>query len=179
MVIPMLKGPSTIHIKSDIYKPILGLGLTYALFAVVITALPGTAFSVWAINDVRVSTAVVGLAFTVNTVVIILGQFFTVRWSRGHRRTRLTMMSTICYATGCILIYIAHYGGVHLVVLTELYGAFTLFGIGDTLLFPMIPALVNDLAPEKHRGRYNSSINFCWQAGSMVVLHRSQVSCSR
>lgn len=153
---------------SAVSKSLVGLGWAYGLFAVVITALPGSVFSVWAVNVVGVSTRIVGTAFTVNTSVIIVGQFVILRWLKGYRRTWLCICSALCYATGAALVYVARYHEVHWEVLTEVYGAFVLFGVGDTLLFPIIPALVNDLADAGKRGRYNSTINFCWQAASMV-----------
>jgi len=149
-------------------KVIVGLGLVYSLFAIVITALPGSAFSIWAVNDVGISTNVVGTVFTANTVAIIVGQFIVLRLFERYRRTRLATIAALSYAAGCISIYIARYAGTHILVDVEIYGGFILFALGDTLLFPVIPALANDLAPSGRRGSYNSVINAAWQVGSIV-----------
>lgn len=40
--------------------------------------------------------------------------------------------------------------------------------MGETLLQPSLYALVNDLAPDALRGRYNSVFNLSWQAGAIA-----------
>jgi MFS family permease len=150
------------------YRPLIALGVVYGLFAIIITALPGSAFSVWAVNKVGVPTNVVGIAVSISTFVVIFGQFFVLWYTKGYRRTRLSVLSAICYGLGVVSIYAAQFSAAHLLALGELYGAFVMFGVGDTFLFAVVPALVNDLAPVGQRGRYNSVINLCWQMGSMA-----------
>lgn len=38
-------------------------------------------------------------------------------------------------------------------------------GLGETALAPTMPALVNDLAPERLRGRYNGALALAWTSG--------------
>lgn len=47
-------------------------------------------------------------------------------------------------------------------------GGFVVFGIGETFLSPSVSPLVNDLAPDALRGRYNATVNLSWQAGTIV-----------
>jgi MFS family permease len=42
------------------------------------------------------------------------------------------------------------------------------FALGETLLQPTMPAIVNDLAPEHLRGRYNGLTSSCFQAASIL-----------
>jgi MFS family permease len=59
-------------------------------------------------------------------------------------------------------------------VLDELFGAAgfaltaMLFALGETMMSPTIPAIVNDLAPEELRGRYNAVHSLAWSAGHIV-----------
>jgi MFS family permease len=46
--------------------------------------------------------------------------------------------------------------------------AMVLFGLGETLLSPTVPAIVNDLAPERLRGRYNGAYSLAWTVGFIV-----------
>ena len=43
-----------------------------------------------------------------------------------------------------------------------------LFGLGETLWAPVAPAIVNDLAREDLRGRYNALQGMTWTVGSIV-----------
>jgi MFS family permease len=46
--------------------------------------------------------------------------------------------------------------------------AMILFASGETLLSPSLPALVNDLAPEDLRGRYNAAYTLSWSTGHIA-----------
>jgi MFS family permease len=50
-----------------------------------------------------------------------------------------------------------------------LIGALIIFGCDETLLSPSLTALVNDLAPERLRGRCNAVFNLGWQIGPIVA----------
>ncbi|HEX8780529.1 MAG TPA: MFS transporter, partial [Nocardioides sp.] len=57
-------------------------------------------------------------------------------------------------------------GGVAAAVL---FAAFMgVFGLGETMLQPTIPALVNDLAPDHSRGRYNAASSAAFQAAAVT-----------
>ena len=42
------------------------------------------------------------------------------------------------------------------------------FAIGETIWSPVLPALVNDLAPGHLRGRYNAVSSLAWNLGSVL-----------
>jgi MFS family permease len=42
------------------------------------------------------------------------------------------------------------------------------FGFGETFYQPTLPAMVNDLAPDHLRGRYNAVMSIAWQSASVV-----------
>jgi MFS family permease len=104
----------------------------------------------------EVSTQALGLAFAANTVVIVLLQLVVLHRIEGRRRTRIIGWMGLLWALSWLLL-----GGSGLVPGT--FGATMLvascasvFALGETLLQPTIPALVNDLAPDHLRGRYNA-----------------------
>ena len=45
-----------------------------------------------------------------------------------------------------------------------------IFDLGETLWAPVAHLLVNDLAPEQRRGRYNSSMSVEWSLSSIIGL---------
>jgi MFS family permease len=42
------------------------------------------------------------------------------------------------------------------------------FGFGETFFQPTLPAMVNDLAPDHLRGRYNAAMSISWQSASVA-----------
>jgi MFS family permease len=43
-----------------------------------------------------------------------------------------------------------------------------MFGLGETLWAPVAPAIVNDLAPEQLRGRYNALQGMTWTVAMII-----------
>jgi MFS family permease len=115
-----------------------------------------------------ISTQALGLAFAANTAVIVVLQLFVLQRIEGRRRTRvLVAMSAIwgasflaLGATGLVP------GTIAAAVLFGLCAA--VFGFGETFYQPTLPAMVNDLAPDHLRGRYNAAMSIAWQSASVV-----------
>jgi MFS family permease len=61
----------------------------------------------------------------------------------------------------------AVFSAVPLAVTSLLLGT-AVFALGETLWSPTFPALLNDLAPEALRGRYNALGSMSWQAAGVV-----------
>jgi MFS family permease len=115
-----------------------------------------------------ISTQALGLAFAANTAVIVVLQLFVLQRIEGRRRTRvLVLMSGIWGASFLAL------GATGLVpgtlVAAVLFGlCAAVFGFGETFYQPTLPAMVNDLAPDHLRGRYNAVMSIAWQSASVV-----------
>ena len=117
----------------------------------------------------EVSTRTVGFAFAANTAVIVVMQFFVLRRIEGHRRTRVflglvglwVLAWALLGATGSVRGTLAAAAGV--VVFH------VLFGLGETLLQPTVPAIVNDLASDLDRGRYNAVSGMAFQVGAITA----------
>ncbi|ADU46970.1 MFS transporter [Intrasporangium calvum] len=104
----------------------------------------------------QISTQGLGYAFAVNTLVIVLLQLFVLQRIEGKRRTRVAVVMAGTWAVAWSLL-----GATSIVpgtiVATVLLAACTgIFGLGETMLQPTTAAMVNDLAPDHLRGRYNA-----------------------
>jgi MFS family permease len=116
----------------------------------------------------EVSTQVIGLAFAVNTAVIVLLQFTVLTKISGHRRTRVIVVMAVVWAFSWLLL-----GGAGLVPASAMaaFGMLAFMGVfafGETLLQPTVPAIANDLASDHTRGRYNAISAGAFQGGAIA-----------
>ncbi len=116
----------------------------------------------------EVSTGVIGFAFAVNTFVIVACQFLVLRRISGHRRTRvLILMAAMWALSWCVLGLTGLVpGGAAAVAGVLLFHA--VFGFGETMLQPTVPAITNDMAPDHLRGRYNAVNAGAFQGGTIA-----------
>ena len=115
----------------------------------------------------EVSTRGLGVAFAGSTVVIVVLQLVVLRWIEGRRRTRvIALMATIWAASWMLLgatgLVSGTWGATMLVAACA-----SVFALGETLLQPTVPALVNDLATDRLRGRYNAASTAAFQAAQV------------
>lgn len=117
----------------------------------------------------EISTRGLGFAFAANTLVIVLLQLVVLQRIEGRRRTRVIAVMAAIWAAAWLLL-----GATGLVSGT--WGATMLvaacasvFGVGETLLQPTVPALVNDLAPDHLRGRYNAASSAAFQLAQIIA----------
>jgi MFS family permease len=104
----------------------------------------------------KVSTGALGFAFACNTAVIVVLQLFVLQRIEGRRRTRVIAVMGLVWAASWLLLGASGLvpGTVGAAVLV--CGCGSVFAFGETLLQPTIPAIVNDLADEHLRGRFNA-----------------------
>ena len=148
-------------------KALLGIAFTYIMIAVMMSGLTTAAFPQWATEQVQTTTGIVGLAFFVNSLVIIAGQLLMIRLIRNKRRTRVTAFTILFLGVGSMMIWISGYISYTLAVYGLIF-ALGVIGVGETMLFSSLPALVNDLASDALRNRYNAVFNLSWQAGAVI-----------
>ncbi|MBD5831269.1 MFS transporter [Janibacter melonis] len=115
-----------------------------------------------------VSTEAVGLLFAANTAVIVLLQFVVLHRIEGHRRTRVMMVLLAVWAVSWGLLGLSGLvpGTLAATLLVVAYGA--VFGLGETMLHPSIPAMVNDSAPDHMRGRMNAASSTSFLVGAVL-----------
>jgi MFS family permease len=114
-----------------------------------------------------ISTTQIGLAFAANTAVIVLLQLPVVNRIQGRRRTRLLMLLAAVWATAWAVVGIAGLVGGALAAVLLIASA-GIFGSGETLQSPVVPAVVNDLASERLRGRYNATNSLAFQIAAVL-----------
>ncbi|HEX4472421.1 MAG TPA: MFS transporter [Nocardioides sp.] len=117
----------------------------------------------------RISTRGLGFAYACNTLVIVLLQLVVLRRIEGRRRTRVIMVMSLIWAVAWLLLGTSG-------LLPGTFGATVLvascasvFAVGETLMQPTIPALVNDLAPDHLRGRYNALSTAAFSLAAIVA----------
>ena len=115
-----------------------------------------------------ISTQALGLAFAANTAVIVVLQLFVLQRIEGRRRTRMLVLMSGIWATSFVAL-----GATGLVpgtiVAAVLFGlCAAIFGFGETFYQPTLPAMINELAPDHLRGRYNAVMSIAWQSASVV-----------
>jgi MFS family permease len=104
----------------------------------------------------RVSTQGLGFAYACNTLVIVLLQLVVLRRIEGRRRTRVIMVMSLIWSVAWVLLGASGLLPGTLGATLLLAACASIFALGETLMQPTIPALVNDLAPDHLRGRYNA-----------------------
>ncbi len=140
------------------------LVLAMAGYGAVSTGLVGFATTV-----VGATPRTIAWAFAANTATIVLLQPLGLRLARRMRRTTaLSLVATIWAISWCLLELAGAFPrsvvGDTLVVVM-----FAVFATGEVLLSPVAAPLVNDLAPEELRGRYNALSSTMYSLASVVT----------
>ena len=103
----------------------------------------------------------IGVVFAANTAVIVVMQLFVLSVVNGRSRTRILAWVGGLWSVSWVLfgsaLGLPEWAAVVLLIL-----AIGVFAIGETMWSPVAPALLNDLAPEHLRGRYNSFQSVLW-----------------
>jgi MFS family permease len=115
-----------------------------------------------------VDPKVVAFGYVANTAVIVAGQLFALRLVRGRSRSRLIAGVGLIWAASWILLGLAAPAGSHLVAAALVIAAPLVFAVGETIWQPVIPTLINDLAPEELRGRYNAFLSVTWNVAGVL-----------
>ncbi|GAA4824356.1 MFS transporter [Nocardioides caeni] len=115
-----------------------------------------------------VSTRTVGLAFAVNTAVIVVLQFSVLSRISGRMRTRVMIVMAAVWAVAWGLIGLAGLAPGGAVAIVGILGFMAVFALGETMLQPTVPAMTNDLADDHTRGRYNAISAAAFQCGAIA-----------
>jgi MFS family permease len=142
-----------------------------ALSAVVVTLSYGqfhSAFPAWATRPRGIAPGALSLAFAANTLTVVLVQLPVLRLLRGRRRTSGVALACAGFAATWLLTLAAGglVGGAPAAL--AFAAAMVLFGISEAALSPTLPAIVNDLASDELRGRYNGASTLAWTTGFLV-----------
>ncbi len=116
----------------------------------------------------HVAPRVVAFGFVANTLAIVLGQMFAIRLIQGRSRSRVLATVGVLWAVSWGVLGLAVPISTQAVVITLVLAAPVVFALGETIFQPVLPALVNELAPEHLRGRYNAMSSLVWNVAGVV-----------
>ncbi len=125
-------------------------------------------FTAYAVQQAEVPARAIGWAFGANTAVIVVGQLVTLRLLEGRRRSRALGFCGLIW--GCAWAVVALSGLAvpgWLAILCVVVGL-AVFGAAETIWAPVMPAIVNDLADERVRGRYNALSTMTWTVAGIA-----------
>jgi MFS family permease len=115
-----------------------------------------------------ISAHALGFVFAANTLGVAVLQLIVLRAVEGRRRTSALAGAAAAFALAwCIAIVAAHAGGGKSAVVIFAAGMFVL-ALGETLVSPSLAPIVNDIAPDRLRGRYNGTFVLAYTTGFMV-----------
>ena len=115
------------------------------------------------------STRTLGLAFAANTLVIVVLQLVVLSRIEGRRRTRVVAVMGVVWAFAWLALGLSGVVPGTLGAALLVAACASVFALGETLLQPTIPALVNDLAPDHLRGRYNALSSGAFQLAAVIA----------
>ncbi|HUR13392.1 MAG TPA: MFS transporter [Mycobacteriales bacterium] len=102
-----------------------------------------------------IDPSVIGLVFVVNTVTIVSLQLLFLRLLSGRRRSTALAATGVLWALSWGLLGLVSVGS-ETSRLTALLVFGGLFGVGEMLVAPTLQPMVNALATDRLRGRYNA-----------------------
>ncbi|MFT3872030.1 MAG: MFS transporter [Nocardioides sp.] len=121
----------------------------------------------YAVDVAEIPARALGWAYAANTGAIVLGQLVALRFIKGRRRSAMLALTAATWSASWVVIGLSDAVPGWLAVAAVIAGL-GLFGLGETLWAPVAPAVVNDLAREELRGRYNALQGMTWTIGSII-----------
>ena len=109
-----------------------------------------------------------GVAFALNTVTIVVAQLFVLARLEGRSRSRALAAAALCWAASWAILALSSPFTATALLVVALALTAMVFALGETLWSPTMPALVNDLAPDRLRGRYNALSTLTWNVGGVL-----------
>ncbi|MEV0427052.1 MFS transporter [Micromonospora sp. NPDC050495] len=115
-------------------------------------------FAAYSVRVVEVSPRVVAWALAGNTAMIVFAQLLVIRRLEARSRTGALAAVGAVFATAWLVLGAAGLIGPGNALLAALgvVACSAIFGFGETMLSPVMPALTNALATDELRGRYNA-----------------------
>jgi MFS family permease len=143
----------------------------WALTALIVTISFGqlqSSLAGYATRPGGISTHGLSLAFAANMLAVVGAQLFVLRRLAGHRRTTGAAWAAVVWAaTWAVVIVGGHLGG-GTAAEVAFAAAMVIFALGESLLSPTLPAIINDLAPPGAAGRYNGLGALAFTTGFLI-----------
>jgi MFS family permease len=143
----------------------------WALTALIVTVSFGqsqSSLAGYATRPGGIDTRGLSLAFAANTLTVVGAQLFVLRRLAGHRRTTGAALAAAAWAAPwAVVIAGGHLGGGAAAEIA-FAAAMVIFALGESLLSPTLPAIINDLAPPEAAGRYNGLGALAFTTGFLI-----------
>jgi MFS family permease len=139
-----------------------------ALFVAVGYGQFNSTFPAFANRPGGIEAGSIGLVFAANTVAVVGLQLVTLRLMNGRRRTTAMALACGCWAVAWAIAVTAGAAGDGTGAVVLFVGVAVMFAAGETFLTPSLEPIVNDLASDELRGRYNGLAVLAWTTGFAV-----------
>jgi MFS family permease len=103
----------------------------------------------------------VAIAYTVNTLVIVALQMLVLKRMEGRSRTRLLALVAALWGLTWVILGVSGLLSSSAAIVGACLSS-AVFALGEMFWAPIAPSLINDLAPDHLRGRYNSVQGLVW-----------------
>ncbi len=124
-------------------------------------------FAAYTVSVAGVPAHWLGWAFGANTATIVVGQLVALRVVKGRSRTRMLALAAAVWSVSWAVIALSDAVSAGAAVALVIVGL-GVFGLGETFWAPIAPAIVNDLASEELRGRYNALQGMTWTVANVI-----------
>jgi MFS family permease len=151
-------------LKDGPYRVLWCAQLTFSMAMMVLNF----AMPVYATAVLGLPGWVSGAVFTINTIMVGLGQGLVVRAMTGRIRWRIIALAQLCFATSYVVMLGATAVGITLGVVVVLVGS-VIYTLGELTGGPVTSALSAEAAPEHLRGRYLSLIQLAWNLSTATT----------
>lgn len=118
----------------------------------------------FATQEAGLSVRWLGVIYGANTFFIVFAQPYVVTWLRGRSRSAVLASVGAVWALSWMFVGSA----VWVLPVLMLTISQIVFAVGEMLWAPVGPALVNDMAPDDMRGRYNAVVGLQWGISGVV-----------
>lgn len=109
-----------------------------------------------------------GIVFAANTFAVAVLQLIVLRLLVGRRRTSALFAASLAMGGAwCVAIVAAHIGGGSPAIV-GFACAMAVLALAETLMAPALAPIVNDLAPDRLRGRYNGTFVLAYTTGFAI-----------
>jgi MFS family permease len=126
------------------------------------------AFPAYATRPGGIPTSALSLAYCANALTVVAAQLVVLRLLRGRRRTTAIALACAALAAAWQITIAAGQLGSGTRAEITFAAALVVFALAETLLAPSFVPLVNDIAPERLRGRYNGMSALAWTTGVLL-----------
>ncbi len=119
-------------------------------------------------DQAHLSVHWIGVIFFFNTLTIVFGQIYVLRRMEGHSRTRMMCLVGLLWGGSWMIVGVTTATPMAVTLLLACVAS-CVFAVGETIWAPTSPALVNEFAPERLRGRYNAAAGATWGLSATIA----------